>query len=65
MIDKGHSIINSEGEAYLEYSDFYDFSTSYPDFEMIDNEDTPVKSDHKIWVRALFAIMINPLSLNI
>ena len=56
MIDKGHSIINSEGEAYLEYSDFYDFSTSYPDFEMIDNEDTPVKSDHKIWVRALFAI---------
>jgi len=50
MIDKGHSIINSEGEAYLEYSDFYDFSTSYPDFEMIDNEDTPVKSDHKIWV---------------
>jgi len=26
MVDKGHSIINTEGQAYLEYSDYYDFS---------------------------------------
>ena len=26
MVDKGHSIINTEGDAYLEYSDYYDFS---------------------------------------
>lgn len=32
MVDKGHTKINYEGDAVLEYADFYDFSTSYPDF---------------------------------
>nr|CAG4650156.1 EOG090X06E3 [Sida crystallina] len=31
MIDKGHCKMFHEGEVLLEYSDFYDFSTSYPD----------------------------------
>ena len=51
MVDKGHSIINTDGDAYLEYSDFYDFSTSYPDFETAGSEESPETSDHKLWVR--------------
>jgi len=31
MLDKGHCRMFHEGEVLLEYSDFYDFSTSYPD----------------------------------
>jgi hypothetical protein len=50
MTDKGHSIINTEGDAYLEYSDFYDFSSSYPDCETADSEEAPETGDHKIWV---------------
>jgi len=50
MTDKGHSIINTDGEAYLEYSDYYDFTKSYPELEMVDGEESAVKSDHKIWV---------------
>ncbi|EDO42506.1 predicted protein [Nematostella vectensis] len=30
MVDKGHMKIDYEGDAALEYSDYYDFSTSYP-----------------------------------
>ena len=51
MTDKGHSIVNTEGDAYLEYSDFYDFSSSYPDCEMVDSDEPlPSAADHKIWV---------------
>lgn len=32
MVDKGHTKINYEGDAVLEYADFYDFSSSYPDY---------------------------------
>ncbi|XP_046664933.1 zinc finger protein 622 [Homalodisca vitripennis] len=31
MIDKGHCKMLHEGEALLEYSDYYDYSSSYPD----------------------------------
>jgi len=31
MTDKGHCMLDTEGNAMLEYSDFYDFSPSYPD----------------------------------
>ena len=31
MIDKGHCKINYEGDAVLEYAEYYDFSASYPD----------------------------------
>lgn len=31
MLDKGHCKLFHEGEVLLEYSDFYDYSTSYPD----------------------------------
>lgn len=31
MLDKGHCRMFHEGEVLLEYSDFYDYSTSYPD----------------------------------
>eukprot|EP00112_Aurelia_sp_Birch-Aquarium-sp1_P022728 Seg6501.1 transcript_id=Seg6501.1/GoldUCD/mRNA.D3Y31 product="Zinc finger protein 622" protein_id=Seg6501.1/GoldUCD/D3Y31 len=37
MRDKSHWKIDYEGESALEYADFYDFSASYPDFE-VDNE---------------------------
>ncbi|XP_060865911.1 cytoplasmic 60S subunit biogenesis factor ZNF622 [Metopolophium dirhodum] len=40
MIDKGHTKMIHEGEALLEYSDFYDYSSSYP-------ADTPV-DDYRI-----------------
>lgn len=32
MVDKGHTKINYEGDSVLEYADFYDFSSSYPDY---------------------------------
>lgn len=32
MVDKGHAKMNYEGDAVLEYADFYDFSSSYPDY---------------------------------
>lgn len=32
MVDKGHTKMNYEGDAVLEYADFYDFSSSYPDY---------------------------------
>lgn len=31
MLDKGHCKMLHEGEAVLEYADFYDYSSSYPD----------------------------------
>jgi len=31
MIDKGHCMLDYQGDAMLEYADFYDFSSSYPD----------------------------------
>lgn len=31
MLDKGHCRMYHEGEVLLEYSDFYDYSTSYPE----------------------------------
>ncbi|XP_011299205.1 zinc finger protein 622 [Fopius arisanus] len=33
MVDKGHCKMLHEGEALVEYSDFYDYSSSYPDAE--------------------------------
>ena len=33
MVDKGHCTIEYEGDAMLEYADFYDFSSSYPDHD--------------------------------
>lgn len=39
MVDKGHCRMFVEKEAALEYADFYDFSTSYPDGESEENED--------------------------
>lgn len=41
MTDKGHCMLDTENEAMLEFSDFYDFSSSYPDqvgSEEIDSE---------------------------
>lgn len=41
MTDKGHCMLDTENDAMLEFSDFYDFSTSYPDQvgdEDVDNE---------------------------
>ncbi|KAK2185871.1 hypothetical protein NP493_220g01020 [Ridgeia piscesae] len=32
MIDKGHCKMLHEGDAFLEYSDFYDYRSSYPDY---------------------------------
>ncbi|XP_063993986.1 cytoplasmic 60S subunit biogenesis factor ZNF622 [Diachasmimorpha longicaudata] len=42
MIDKGHCKMLHEGEALVEYSDFYDYSSSYPDAEQHD-ADTEVE----------------------
>ena len=49
MIDRGHSIINTEGNAYLEYSEYYDFSTTNPDADMAE-EGKEASEDHKLWV---------------
>ncbi|XP_050428656.1 cytoplasmic 60S subunit biogenesis factor ZNF622 [Adelges cooleyi] len=37
MVDKGHTKMAHEGEALLEYSDFYDYSSSYPENDTEDN----------------------------
>lgn len=39
MRDKGHSKIDYEGDSALEFAEFYDFSSSYPDFEAQQDED--------------------------
>ena len=41
MVDKGHTKMNYEGDAVLEYADFYDFSSSYPDY----NPDEEIEGD--------------------
>lgn len=42
MIDKGHCKMLFEGETILEYSSFYDYSSSYPDAEKANpDEDLP------------------------
>jgi pre-60S factor REI1 len=33
MVDKGHCKMFHEGDAVLEYADFYDYRSSYPDYE--------------------------------
>lgn len=38
MIDKGHYKMFHEGEVLLEYTDFYDYSSSYPDEGDADEE---------------------------
>ena len=43
MVDKGHCMLDNDGDAMLEYSEFYDFSPSYPDHNDsvdVDNEFT-------------------------
>ncbi|XP_046421082.1 zinc finger protein 622 [Neodiprion fabricii] len=42
MLDKGHCKMLHEGEALIEYADFYDYSSSYPD-EGYDNPDEEVE----------------------
>lgn len=31
MLDKGHRMMKFEGETLVEYTDFFDYSSSYPD----------------------------------
>uniref|UniRef100_A0A1B6EGT6 C2H2-type domain-containing protein n=1 Tax=Clastoptera arizonana TaxID=38151 RepID=A0A1B6EGT6_9HEMI len=48
MIDKGHCKMFHEGEALLEYSSYYDYSSSYPDHEF-----TNVTDDEEVSVPIL------------
>ncbi|XP_033761889.1 zinc finger protein 622-like isoform X2 [Pecten maximus] len=44
MLDKGHCKLLHEGDAVYEYTDFYDYRTSYPDYkeeEFDDDEEGP------------------------
>lgn len=45
MLDKGHCMLDYEGEAILEYADFYDFSASYPDHTVDTDVDSEIKYD--------------------
>lgn len=45
MLDKGHCTLDYEGDAIMEYADFYDFSTSYPDHKENTDVDSELKSD--------------------
>ncbi|KAJ8024534.1 hypothetical protein HOLleu_34467 [Holothuria leucospilota] len=45
MRDKGHCKIQYEGDAAYEYSDFYDFRSSYPDYEEGDTADDDNEDD--------------------
>ena len=48
MIDKGHCKLLHEGDAIVEFADFYDYSTSYPDEEKDDCEDRKARPDDEI-----------------
>ena len=48
MIDKGHCKLLHEGDAIVEFADFYDYSTSYPDDEKDDSEDRKTRPDDEI-----------------
>eukprot|EP01135_Chromosphaera_perkinsii_P004719 Nk52_evm30s294 gene=Nk52_evmTU30s294 len=43
MSDKGHCKLETEDDAYLEYSEYYDFSTSYPDY--VEGEDMDMEAE--------------------
>jgi len=43
MVDKGHTKMKYSGDALLEYSDFYDYSASYPD-----SNDKEVSNDEEV-----------------
>ena len=45
MRDKGHSKLDYEGDSALEYADFYDFTSSYPDFDPQVDENDELTSD--------------------
>ena len=45
MADKGHSKMLHEGAALIEYADFYDYTSSYPDGEKGDEGDEEVEVD--------------------
>ena len=49
MIDKGHCMLDYQGDAMLEFADFYDFSSTYPDSnDNIDVDDEISLNDHSI-----------------
>lgn len=45
MVDKGHCTLAYEGDAMLEYADFYDFSSTYPDNEDATDLDSELSSN--------------------
>lgn len=45
MVDKGHTKMKHEGESLLEYAEFYDYSTSYPDAGEDVDKDSEVNFD--------------------
>jgi len=46
MTDKRHCLLDYEGDAALEYADFYDFSSTYPDLD--EEDDTESLADSEI-----------------
>ena len=48
MMDKGHCKLLHEGDAIVEYADFYDYSSSYPDNENDENEETKPNSESDV-----------------
>ncbi|XP_011862422.1 PREDICTED: zinc finger protein 622 [Vollenhovia emeryi] len=57
MIEKGHCKMLFEGETMLEYSSFYDYSSSYPDAEDADPDEdlpeSPETLDDEVYVMKL------------
>ena len=45
MVDKGHCTLQYEGDAMLEYADFYDFSSTYPDIDDSTDLDSEISVD--------------------
>jgi len=48
MVDKGHCRLMHEGDAIVEFADFYDYSSSYPDEEKERNEECTTKPDGEV-----------------
>ncbi len=43
MVDKGHCRLKHEGDSFVEYARFYDYSTSYPEGEYSDEVEEEVE----------------------
>ncbi|XP_075233058.1 cytoplasmic 60S subunit biogenesis factor ZNF622-like [Lycorma delicatula] len=58
MLDKGHCKMLHEGEALIEYADFYDYRSSYPDHNLLSNDDDDDEVDLNLLEETDFQLIL-------